>query len=338
MKKYMKKTIRLIKSTALISLACTIFSCNSTTESKTDPASDTTLTGDLIIFHAGSLAVPIKEIIKEFNEKYPSVKVLTEAAGSVECAKKITELKKPCDVFASSDVKVIEKNLIPDYAEWSIKFASNEMIIAFNEKSRRSSEITMDNWYDIIFSEKVAFGRADPDADPCGYRTALCIMLAEKYYNKKGIADKLLKKDVQHIRPKEVDLLALLESNSIDYIFIYKSVAEQHKLKYIILPDEINLKDPKMGSLYASVSMNVKGKKPGEIKVQKGEAMIYGLTIPKNAPNVKAALAFVEFFLDKEKGMKIMESNGQPSVVPSCSSTYAKVPESLKKFVSGNCK
>ncbi|PIP55123.1 MAG: tungstate ABC transporter substrate-binding protein WtpA [Bacteroidetes bacterium CG23_combo_of_CG06-09_8_20_14_all_32_9] len=325
----MKRTVRMLIT---ISVAVALISCGENGKQNKKPGNENTTSGDLTIFHAGSLAVPVKEIIKEFNKEYPNIKVLPEAAGSVECARKISELKKPCDVFASADVNVIAQYLFPDYADWSIKFASNEMVIAYNEKSRKSSEINKDNWYNILLNNKVAFGRADPDADPCGYRSVLVIKLAEKYYSKKGLAGRLLKKDVRHIRPKEVDLLALLESNSIDYIFIYKSVVEQHKLKYVMLPDEVNLKNPKMDSLYATVSLEVKGKKPGEIKIQKGEAMIYGITIPKNAPNMKAALAFVEFFLNKSKGMKIMGANGQPSVIPSYSSCYNKIPDKLKSF------
>ncbi len=327
----MKKTVRIITLVLAVSI---LISCGGNTKQNNKSDKENTIRGELILFYAGSLSVPIKEITEEFNKEYPNVKVLSEAAGSVECAKKISELKKPCDVFASSDVKVIDKILIPDYAEWSIKFASNEMVIAHNEKSRKGTEITKDNWYEVLQNEKVAFGRADPDADPCGYRSVLCLKLAEKYYGKKCDADKLLKKDVQHIRPKEVDLLALLESNTIDYIFIYKSVAEQHKLKYVVLPDEVNLKNPEMDSLYSTVSLEVKGKKPGKTKVQKGEAIIYGITIPKNITNIKAALAFVEFFLSKTNGMKIMEANGQPSVIPSYSPSYNKIPDLLKQFAT----
>lgn len=322
----------LIRIIILMLASAILISCGGNAKQNNKSDKENTIIGNLIIFHAGSLTVPVKEIIKEFNKEYPNVKVLPEAAGSVECARKITELKKTCDVFVSSDVNVIDCNLFPDYADWSIKFASNEMVIAYNDKSRKSTEINKDNWYYILLNNKVAFGRADPDMDPCGYRSVLVTKLAEKYYNKKGLADRLLKKDIQHIRPKEVDLLALLESNSIDYIFIYKSVVDQHKLKYVILPDEVNLKNPEMDSLYSTVSLKVKDKKPGKEKIQKGEAMIYGITILKNATNMEAALAFVEFFLNKTKGMKIMESNGQPSVIPSYSPSYNKIPESLKQF------
>ena len=56
---------------------------------------------ELIIFHAGSLSVPMKQIATEFEKRNPDVRVLLESAGSLVCARKVTELKKPCDIIAS---------------------------------------------------------------------------------------------------------------------------------------------------------------------------------------------------------------------------------------------
>ena len=134
-------------------------------------------------------------------------------------------------------------------------------------------------------NKDVAFGRADPNADPCGYRSVLTLQLAEKFYKKPGIAKMIMEKDQNYIRPKEVDLLALLESNSIDYLFLYKSVAIQHRLKYVVLPDEINLKSPAFAQAYATVSTEINGKEPGKKEVIKGEPMIYGVTMLRDAPN-----------------------------------------------------
>ena len=260
------------------------------------------MSGDLVIFHAGSLSVPLKEISAAFMKEYPKANVLLEAAGSVECARKITELKKPCDVMASADYKVIDKLLIPEYADWNIKFASNEMAIVYTEKSKRSQDINKENWYTILLDKNVQIGRADPNHDPCGYRTVLVSKLAEKYYKQTGLAYRLLKKDDNNIRPKEVDLLALLESGNVDYIFIYKSVAIQHKLKYLVLPDEVNLKKTEFSNLYSTVSVEIAGKKPNETITQIGEPMVYGVTIPKTAPHPALAAAFIKFLLAKEKG------------------------------------
>ncbi|MEA1876494.1 MAG: substrate-binding domain-containing protein [Bacteroidota bacterium] len=287
---------------------------------------------ELIIFHAGSLSVPFREVSESFRKENPDIKVVLEAAGSRQCARKIIDLNRECDVMASADFQVINNLLIPEFADWNIKFAGNEMAIVYHEKSRRSADINHDNWYEVLLDENVIFGRSNPDFDPCGYRTILLTQLAEKFYGKPGLAEQLAQKDLSYIRPKEVDLIALLETDAIDYIFLYRSVAEQHKLKYLLLPDSINLRDPGLANYYSSASIEISGKKPGETICKTGEAMVYGVTIVKDAPNRDAAIKFVSFLLSSEKGMAIMERNGQQALVPSSSNTYFKIPNKLKQF------
>lgn len=287
---------------------------------------------ELIIFHAGSLSVPIDEVIDSFHTVHPGYTIKTEVAGSVECARKITELNKPCDVILTSDYAVIRDMLIPEHASWYVKFASNEMSIAYTDRSRFANVICQDNWPRILLNDSVAYGRADPNLDPCGYRTVLTLQLAEDYYRIENLADHLLKKDQRYLRPKEVDLLALLGAHAIDYIFIYRSVARQHGLNYLLLPDEINLENPEMDSLYATATTHITGKDPEEMREVRGEAMIYGLSIPTNAPHPGAAIKFTEFLLSADKGMKIMERNGQPSVVPATTEYYDALPASVKTF------
>ncbi len=291
------------------------------------------LTGDLIIFHAGSLSVPFKEIVAEFKKLNPQVNILMESAGSVASARKITDLDKPCDIMASADYSVIDKMLIPKYANWNIKFASNELCVVYSEKSRYANQITAKNWHEILLKSDVAFGRSDPNSDPCGYRTEMMLQLAEKHYNKPGILNKFTSKDWEYMRPKETDLLALIETNSVDYIFLYRSVAVQHKLKYIILPDAINLKNTAFASQYATARVSINGSKPGEKQTMTGEPMIYSFTILQNAQNKAAALAFAAFLLGKNQGQAIMSRNGQPSVVPSKVENFDKVPSQLKAYV-----
>jgi molybdate/tungstate transport system substrate-binding protein len=286
----------------------------------------------LIIFHAGSLAVPFKKISEEFNIRHPDVEIIREAAGSRICARKIADLDRACDILVSADYTVIDTLLIPEYADWNIKFASNEIVIAFHENSHAASQINKDNWHDILLQKDITFGRSDPNADPCGYRAVLTIKLAEKFYNIPGLVDKMLAKDQRYIRPKEVDLLALMETGELDYMFIYRSVAEQHKLRYILLPDEINLKKTKFRDTYKTASVRITGAMPGTFITKFGEPIVYGVTIPKDAPNRELAMEFMTFLLDSDKGGAILEKNGQSSVVPSPTDTFSSLPESLKTF------
>jgi len=285
----------------------------------------------VIIFHAGSLSVPFKQISDEFEKRNPGTEILLESAGSLVCARKVTELKKPCDIIASADYFVINELLIPEYASWSIRFATNEIVIAFGEKSKYSSEIDSMNWMDILQREDVIYCRSDPDSDPCGYRTVFTLMLSEKHYGRPGLTERLLVKNREYIRPKEVDLVALIESNAADYMFQYKSVAIQHNLKYVELPDEVNLSDPHKNDLYNSVSIDVTAGKPGSKMKVTGEYINYSLTILDNAPLRVEAEKFIEFVLGPE-GLGIFMKNGQYPLIPFSTGQPDKIPASLRKY------
>ncbi len=310
-------------STSLIILLIGFFS-NSCVNNKKD--------NQLIIFHAGSLSVPFKEIAEKFEQQYPNTKVILEAAGSRTCARKITDLNKPCDIMASADYNVINNLLIPEYAYWNLKFATNEMAIVYSKESKLQHKITNQNWPTILLNDDVDFGRSDPNSDPCGYRAVLTSKLAGIYYKRPQLADSLLTKDNQHIRPKEVDLVALLETQVIDYAFLYRSVAEQHNLKFLILPDSLNLKNNELSTFYNLASTEVSGKKPLEKITIQGEPMVYGITQPINSPNPALAEKFLKFFFTDSVGIKTMKINGQPSTQPTKNYYYTQLPTYLQPF------
>lgn len=290
-----------------------------------------TQTTTITIFHAGSLSYPFRQIISEFNKEYPEIKVLTESSGSVAAARKITELNRICDIYATADYKVIEELLYPEHADWYIAFARNEMALVFTDISKYSKEITSENWHRILLQNDVRFGRSDPDSDPCGYRTLLTWQLAQAAYEQPDFYERMLSKDIRFIRPKEVDLLALLETGVVDYIFIYRSIAKQHQLKYLVLPDSINLGNPELGTHYKNASVDVRGKAPGATIRIEGEPMVYAVTIPVKAPNPEVAGVFLQFLLNPHKGLKIMNENGQPAIIPLKTNQEQNIPGWLVK-------
>jgi len=292
---------------------------------------------EIIIFHAGSLSVPFNQLKNEYEKMHPGIKILLEPAGSLVCARKITELKKPCDIIASADYFVINELLIPQYAKWSIRFATNEIVIAYTDKSKYASEIDNDNWTDILLRNDVSYSRSDPDADPCGYRSVFTIMLAEKFYGKSGLTAKMLAKNRDFIRPKEVDLVALIESNACDYMFQYKSVAIQHGLKYLELPSEVNLSDPRKAELYKTVSLDVTGSKPGSKIKATGDYINYSMTILESAPNKNESIDFMSFLLS-ERGLEIFRKNGQRSIIPIATEQPDQLPSKLLPYMTGEKK
>jgi molybdate/tungstate transport system substrate-binding protein len=162
----------------------------------------------------------------------------------------------------------------------------------------------------------------------------MVFQLAENYYDDPGLSATLEGKDKRYIRPKEVDLIALLEVGEVDFIFIYRSVAMQHHLKYLELPDELNLKNPGLSGLYRNTAVKIAGNHPGDSIIIRGEPMVYSITLLGGAPNSALAADFLDFLLDTGRGMKVMEEMGQQSVIPSQSPYYEKVPERFRKYVT----
>ncbi|MCD6132057.1 MAG: extracellular solute-binding protein [Candidatus Hydrothermae bacterium] len=257
----------------------------------------------LLVYHAGSLSFPFSIIEKEF-EREKGIQVERISGGSRYLVKRITELGLEPDVIAVADYKLLYK-LMPEYIDSFFLFARNEMVIAYTDKSKYSDEINSDNWYEILSRRGVRVGRADPKLDPCGYRALMVLQLAERFYKKSGIYDKILKNSGDRfVRPKSVELLALLEVGEIDYAFEYLSVAKQHKLKYITLPPEINLSQYSFEEFYNKAMVVV------ENDTLKGEPILYGIALLNNSRNRDEAVAFLKFLF--EKGKKILYDSGQP--------------------------
>lgn len=294
----------------------------------------------IIIFHAGSLSVPIAEIGEEFK-KIHSVEIQAEASGSIEAIRKITDLGKKADVLAVSDYSLIQKMLVPEYADFYILFAKNEIVLANSKKSKFANEINASNWFEIL-QRDVKIGFSDPNLDPCGYRALMVLKLAEIYYGESIFREVIQKhsnisssgntifvpKIVQTdekivIRPKEVDLSALVATGAVDYILIYKSIAKQHNLSYIELPAEINLGNYEKAEYYSQISVIVKN------DTIKAEPIAYGITILKDALNKKHVIEFLRFLLS-EDGRRIFELNHHDPINPIA---IGIVPEGLEEVV-----
>jgi molybdate/tungstate transport system substrate-binding protein len=283
----------------------------------------------VIIFHAGSLTVPLAQIEKAFEAANPGIDVLREAGGSTKMARMISELGKPADIMASADFKVIDKALIPEHADWNIRFATNQLVLCYTDQSRHADTISADNWYDILAKKGVVWGHSDPNLDPCGYRSLMVLQLAEKHYNQPGLYDRLIaNRPEKNVRPKSVELVSLLKTGNMDYAWEYLSVAVQHDLKYVKLDDHINLGNYQFDDFYKQAQVKVTGKKPGTWITRTGKSCTYGITQIKSAPNPDGATRFLEYLLSADGGLKVLEELGQPPFVP-CRVTSTVVQRAL---------
>ncbi|MFI5235228.1 MAG: extracellular solute-binding protein [Gemmatimonadales bacterium] len=264
----------------------------------------------LTVFSAGSLARPFHELLDSFVVTHPSVTPAQENAGSLELARRITELDRVPDVIAVADVDVIPQVLVPKEAEWYAAFARNEMVLAYTPKSAGASEVSPANWYDVVTRPGVRMGASDPALDPNGYRTLMLFQLAERYYRSPGLAARLAASIApRDLRPNEADLIALVQVGELDYAWSYRSIALTAGLKYVALPPEIDLGDATRGADYARVTVKVRGAAGKNSLTFRGAPILYALTIPRRAAHPEAARSFVEFIFSPV-GRAILDRNG----------------------------
>jgi molybdate/tungstate transport system substrate-binding protein len=269
------------------------------------------LRGPLVVFNAGSLALGFKELMAGFAARHPGVVPNQESSGSLEAARKLTELGKIPDVIAVADYNVITKLLIPNYATDYIPFASNAMVLAYTERSRHAGEISPENWWGILLEPGVRWGHSNPALDPNGYRSLMVFQLAEQHYGHPGLANRLERAlDPRYIRAAEAQLVGLLQAGELDYAWSYRSLAASTGLKWVTLPPEVDLSDPSKSELYAHATVRLPGPKLAGDSVEfRGEPILYALTIPTNAPHPAIARAFVEFVRSSE-GIAILQRAG----------------------------
>jgi molybdate/tungstate transport system substrate-binding protein len=264
--------------------------------------------GPLVVFNAGSLARPLRAALDTFATR-EGVRFEQEQAGSLETARKVTELGRVPDVIALADYAIFPQLLIPEHASWYTMFARNRMGLAHTSKSRFADAITPANWWQILLRPGVETGHSDPNLDPAGYRALLVMQLAEGYYRQPGLSARLDRAiPPRNVRPKEIDLIALLETGELDYAFEYESVARGASLDFVPLPDSVSLGSIRDSAFYATARVRVVGRAPGDSLTIRGEPIVYALSIPRRAPHLRLAERFVSFLMSDD-GRRVLRTN-----------------------------
>jgi molybdate/tungstate transport system substrate-binding protein len=266
-----------------------------------------------VVFYASSLSAVLGDAAEAFQKANPGYRVRIEPSGSQVAARKVAELGMRADIVAVADAGLIPKMLIPSHSTWSAIFATNEIVLAHKDHSRFTDQINAGNWAEVLLRDGVRLGRADPDTAPIGYQTLMVWQLAEASAGQAGagLAARLSGKCAKaHVTHDEAELLALLESRAIDYAFLFRSTAEDHHLKILALPPEINLSRQDLAARYAGASVEVRMKQgQGDSARIVGAPVTYGLTIPTKAPHAEPAARFAAFLLG-EDGRRLLDRRG----------------------------
>ncbi len=320
----------------------------------------------LSVFCAGSLMIPFAALEDGFEAANPDIDMQMEAHGSIQVMRTVTDVHKRIDVVASADHALLPMLMYatndPDtgepYASWSVRFATNRVVLAYAPGSRGADELSADNWAEIITRPGTRVGLADPRFDACGYRQLMVLQLAETLYGRKTLFEDVLMgrfgqpiRVVQEdgrtlirvpevleprvnstivLRGSSVQLIPLLQSGDVDYVFEYATVVHQHGLAYIDLAPEVDLGDEQHAETYRKVAVRLDMQRFASVEpLFAGEPIAYGLTIPSNAEHPEAAARFIAYLLGEE-GRRVMAENHHPLLDQALTDHHDLLPELLR--------
>jgi molybdate/tungstate transport system substrate-binding protein len=316
------RIIWILMSCIIIALLCCTAGCSSGVQQQKTV---------LKVVPAGSLLQPFDEVEKAFEAQHPDVDVQVEGHGSIQAIRQVTDLHRPIDVVAVADASLIPDLMFrtdpttgANFTDTYTPFARNEMVIAYTDKSRYASEITPENWHEILTRPDVRVGFSNPMLDAAGYRTLMVVQLAGTYHNTTlfpaiigshfnppltantslgtwvvELPEIMRPSDSKLvIRDGSIYVLSLLESGGIDYAYEYRSVAEGHDLRMVDLPAGIDLSAPDHADDYANVKVILGFQRFSAIgKERTGLPIVYAITVPNSAPHPELAREFSDLVI-----------------------------------------
>lgn len=250
-----------------------------------------------LVYAAASIAQPLRVALDSFAKRSGAPYEL-ESASSLELVRRVTALHGDPDVIALADPALFSRLLTPRIVTWHALFARNRIVIAYTPRSRGAGEISANNWWAVLERGDVQVGRSDPAVDPSGYRTLLVWQLAARHYGMPELPSRMLRAAPErNVRPREADQVALLEAGELDYIWTYESLARLMGLRFLRLPDDVDLGEPADSLLYAAAITRVPGTTSSDTMIVRGQPILFAVSVPDDAPHGRAGRNFVAFLL-----------------------------------------
>jgi len=263
------------------------------------------MAGPVEVFHADSLAGPIRELKKAFEAKYKDVTINLTSGVSKQLAERILK-GDLCDVFAPSSPAVIDQDLMNKQvagsnqiaASWYVIFSANEMVVITAKGNPQGVRQISD-----LAKPEVKFVRVTGEKDLATGRTIEFVKRAAALEGKPELAQRVI--DAAIVDPSQPTsvptAVRLVREGKATAAVVYFSaaVAARNDLEIIRFPPSVNM----------------------------SEAIRNAASVPGTAKNPKEATDFVQFLLTAE-AQNILKETGQPPVVPAV--RKGDVPAALK--------
>ena len=252
-----------------------------------------TMAGTVEIFHADSLAGPMRELKQAFEEKNRDVTINLTSGVSKQLAERILR-GDSCDVFAPSSTAVVDEDLMNrkvagsdrDAASWYVIFSGNEMVVITAKGNPPGIRQVSD-----LAKPDVKLVRVTGEKDLATGRTVEFLKRAAALEGKPELAQKIIDASVgDPSRPTSVPeaVRAVREGTaSAGVVYYSAAVAARNDVEIIRFPASVNMSD----------------------------SIRNAALVPGTAKNPSEANAFVRFLLTPE-AQTILKETGQPPIVP----------------------
>jgi molybdate transport system substrate-binding protein len=251
------------------------------------------MAGVVEVFHADSLAGPMRELKKAFEAKNKDATVNLTSGVSKQLAERILQ-GDGCDVFAPSSPAVVDQDLMNkkvagsdrDAASWYVIFSANEMVVI----TAKGNPLAIRQVSDLAKPE-VRFVRITAEKDLAAGRTIEFLKRAAALEGKPELAQKIMDASAPDAsKPASVPetVRAVREgSASAGVVYYSAAIAARDGVDIIRFPASVNGSD----------------------------SIRNAALVPGTAKNPKDANDFVRFLLTAE-AQAILAETGQPPVVP----------------------
>jgi molybdate transport system substrate-binding protein len=251
------------------------------------------MAGVVEVFHADSLAGPMRELKKAFEQKSKDVTINLTSGVSKQLAERILK-GDACDVFAPSSTAVIDEDLMNkkvagsdrDAASWYVIFSGNEMVVM----TAKGNPLGIRQVSDLAKPD-VKFVRVTGAKDLATGRTVEFLKRAAALEGKPELAQQIMDASVGGpSKPASVPetVRAVREGNANAGVVYYSAaVAARNDVEIIRFPASVNMSD----------------------------SIQNAALVPGTAKNPRDANDFVRFVLTAE-AQAILKETGQPPVVP----------------------
>ena len=248
---------------------------------------------DLDVFHADSLAGPMREIKLAFEGRNAGVNLRLTSGVSRDLAARILK-GDACDVFAPSSPSVIDEDLMnrkiagsgQDAATWYVVFSANEMVVIVAKGNPLGIREVSD-----LLRPQLRFARINGEKDLATARTIEFVKRATAKEGKAELASRIIDGALNDPTKATTvpEAVAAVRDGKADAAVVYYSAAitARNDVDIIRFPDNVNL----------------------------SETIRNAATVPGTARNAEEATLLVRFLVSAE-AQAILQRTGQPPVVP----------------------